>query len=193
MKGRPGLALAAALLTVAPLTAACGSGLNAETLREGTTIDGTNAQTGDLRVRDAYLAAPNGLEFPAGTDIPIYLTVANIGRRADTLTEASSPLGQIVVGPPRAASLQPGPVPSPSPATSSAPVDLPVGQAVAFGGAGAQMVLRQTTRTIRTASFVPITLRFAQSDELTIQAPVGSGYGAGAGASSSAEPAPSGS
>jgi copper(I)-binding protein len=181
------------LLTVAPLTAACGAGLNAETLREGTTIDGANAQTGDLRVRNAYLAAPNGLEFPAGTDIPIYLTVANIGPRADTLTEASSPLGQILVQPPRAASLQPGPLPSPTPATSSAPVDLPVGQAVSFGGSGGQMVLRQTTRTLRTASFVPITLRFAQSDQLTIQAPVGSGYGAGAGASSSAEPAPSGS
>ena len=188
MKGRPGLALAAALVTLAPLTAACGAGLNAETLREGTTIDGANASTGDLRIRNTYLAAPQGLEFPAGSDIPIYLTVVNIGDRPDTLTEATSPLGSILVQPasPGQAAGQAAP-----PAATTAPVEIPGGQVVTFGGTGPQMVLRQVSKPVRVASFVPVTLRFAQSDAVTIQAPVGSGYGPGAGPTSSEEAASS--
>lgn len=205
MKGRPRLALVTALLTLAPLTAGCGAGLNAETLREGSTIDGANAQTGDLRIRNGFLAAPQqSIQFPAGSDIPIYVSVSNIGDQADTLTEVTSPLGQVVVQPGPTASSQPSasataspaspspasPSPtSPSPAAGSQPVELPVGQTISFGGgSGPSMVLRQVSKPVRVASFVPITLRFEQSDEVTIQAPVGSGYGPGAGPTSSETP-----
>lgn len=185
MKGRPGLALAAALLTLAPLTAACGAGLDAETLNERTTIDGANAQTGDLRIRNGYLQAPDGIEHPAGSDIAIHLTVVNIGTRPDTLTEVTSSLGQVLV--------QPAGAPS-TPTAGSAPVNIPAGQAVAFGGTGAQISLRQVAQPVRIASIVPITLRFAKSDQVTIMAPVGSGYGPAAsssvGATGSSSPSP---
>lgn len=190
MKGRPGLALAVTLLTLAPLTAACGAGLHAETLNERTTIDGANAQTGFLRIRDGYLQAPpGGIEYPAGSTIPIRLTVVNIGDRPDTLTEATSPLGQVVV---QSASSS-----ASASAAGTEPVEIPAGGSVTIGGTGAtdaQMSLRQIPRSIRITTFVPITLRFGQSDEVTIMAPVGSGYGPGASGSGqpsdSAVPAP---
>lgn len=192
MKGRPGFALAAALLTLAPLTAACGAGLDAETLRAGTTIDGVNAQTGDLRVRNLFMAAPQAIEFPANSDIPVYVTVTNIGDRPDTLTEVTSPLGQVSLEPTAGdSSLSPVPSASPAGVPSSGPVALPAGQAVTFGlgEIGPRIVLRQVSKPVRVASFVPLTLRFAESDEVTVQAPVGSGYGPGAGPSPS-EPTP---
>jgi periplasmic copper chaperone A len=187
VKGRPGLALAAALLTLAPLTAACGAGLNAETLHEGTSIDGANAQTGDLRIRDGYLAAPQGIEFPAGSDIALHVTVANIGNQPDTLTGVSTPLGPVDVQP----SLTTRAVSAPSPTAGASDVSIPPGQSVTFGGSGQQLVLRQVTKPVRVAGFVPVTFTFAQAGQVTIMAPVGSGYGASAGPSSSGGPSPS--
>ena len=182
MKGRPGLALAAALLTLAPLTAACGAGLGAETLNERTTIDGANAQTGVLRIRDGYLLAPpGGIEYPAGSTIPIRLTLVNIGSQPDTLVEATSPLGQVAV--------QPASSSGSASAAGTAGVVIPAGESVSIGGTGGQMSLRQISRSVRIAAFVPITLRFAQSDQVTIMAPVGTGYGPGA--SSSGQPSDS--
>ena len=200
VKGRPGLVLAAVLI-LAPLTA-CGAGRSAETLHEGSTIDGANAQTGDLRIRDVYLPYPTADRWPAGATIPVYLSVVNTSQtQPDTLTGGSSPIGTVTVSPaggPPASPATPSPIPLSTPAVgTNTPVPLPGGQTVDFGaGSQARLVISGTTTPLRAAGFAPITLRFAEAGEVTVEAPVGSGYGPGAPPSggnspASGEPSPS--
>jgi copper(I)-binding protein len=78
--------LAAALVPLA--LSACGVGLDPQTYRERTTHDATNAQAGDLALRNVGIEPPEkgDKELGIGKDAQLTLAVVNPGTEKDTLT-----------------------------------------------------------------------------------------------------------
>lgn len=176
IRAKYGAMLAAAVLALAPLTAGCGAGNDAETLREATTIDGSSGSVGDLRLRNIHAPGPeSGSAYPTGSNIPIYLSVVSISSTgsADALVSATSPMGTVTVLPAGPSSI---PSPSPSAAGSGGQVPIPAGQAVSFGPGGPSLLLSATSKPVAAGSFVPVTLTFAQAGSVNVQAAVDNGY-----------------
>ncbi len=153
MKRRTRLAFVVAVLAVAPVTAGCGSGKNAVTAQEQAAIDGSQASLGDLRIRDLYAAAPPVDSYAVGADIPIYLSVANIGTTDDALLSASSQLGTVELG-------------------GAGVFQIKTGELTSFKPGGSYLLLRGIKRDLRASSSIPLTLTFAQAGSIDVQAPI---------------------
>jgi copper(I)-binding protein len=81
----------AALLTVA----ACGSGQLAQTSGMPPAVDGGSGQAGKIAVRNAQIAFPeSGRSYPAGSDVPLVVTIVNSGPTPDTLVSVTSPISK---------------------------------------------------------------------------------------------------
>jgi hypothetical protein len=81
----------AALLTVA----ACGSGQLAQTSGMPPAVDGGSGQAGKIAVRNAQIAFPeSGRSYPAGSDVPLVVTIVNSGPNPDTLVSVTSPVSK---------------------------------------------------------------------------------------------------
>lgn len=149
--------LAAALLSL--LLTGCGAGLNAQTYRERTAEDATNANVGVLALRDAAILPPakGASELTAGSDATLTLSVVNSSPTGDTLLSVSSPAAaatQLVDGGGRV-------VPS---------VDVPP-----HGSVDARtfaVLLRGLAKPLRPAMYVEVTFVFDHNGRVTFRVPV---------------------
>lgn len=73
------------------LTSACAAGQQAQTADAKPTLDGTQAQIGNIKLRGIAIVPPAGNSYPAGANARMRLVIANAGNRADNLTGVSSP------------------------------------------------------------------------------------------------------
>jgi copper(I)-binding protein len=88
-RGVRGLGVAVA---IALLTSACAAGQLAQTAEEQASIDGVNAEIGNIKLRALAIQPPaDGPYYPPGSDAALRVVVVNDGTSADTLTSIASP------------------------------------------------------------------------------------------------------
>ncbi len=80
-----GTALSALLVT------GCAAGQDAQTVNQRPPIDGASASAGNIAVRAAGLAAPEGTFYAKGDPAQLELVLVNNGTSDDTLTSVTSP------------------------------------------------------------------------------------------------------
>jgi copper(I)-binding protein len=76
--------------------AGCGAGQNTQTDSVQPAVNGTLGQLGDIMIRDAQFAYPNGGVYPAGGEGQLVLTIVNTGPTDDELVSVSSPVAESV-------------------------------------------------------------------------------------------------
>ncbi|MGH3940803.1 MAG: copper chaperone PCu(A)C [Pseudonocardiaceae bacterium] len=77
----------------------CGAGQTAQTASQAAAIDGANADLGAIALRDVLMPYPeehNGT-YPAGSDVPVHLTIVNETTRPDTLVSVTTPAARQVL------------------------------------------------------------------------------------------------
>ena len=144
------------LLCCALSLAACGTGREAQTYKQRTTADSTNAQVSTVDIRGLQVLAPTAGEVLAkGADAPVTGRFVNNAEADDTLVSATSPAATSVVltqgGKPV------GSVPLPS-------------LTITPGSYG--LTLTGLVADLRPGSYVPIELDFAKAGRTTVQVPV---------------------
>jgi copper(I)-binding protein len=69
----------------------CSAGQIAETAVKVPAVAGVDANVGDIAIRNAAVSFPaTGYNWPAGSDVPLQLQIANNGAKADELVSASA-------------------------------------------------------------------------------------------------------
>jgi copper(I)-binding protein len=113
----------AGLLVLGGLAVAgCGAGQVAQTAETQPTIDGSNAQAGDIAIRNAALEYPIGGAYEKGSDARLRMVVVNQGVVADVLTAVRTTAAEdvtITQGPSSAATGSATPEPSVAASASS--------------------------------------------------------------------------
>jgi copper(I)-binding protein len=73
------------------LVTGCAAGQNAQTVEQTPSIDGVQAEAGNIAIRAAGIAAPeSGTSYPKGSDAPLRMVIINRGTAADKLVSVSS-------------------------------------------------------------------------------------------------------
>ena len=150
--------VAAVVLCGAALSA-CGTGLEAQTYKARTPYDYTNAELGDLSLRNLAIEAPLSDGVLAKGDVATLTgAVVNTGATDDALTSASSDAAAtaklLVDGSPVTS------VPVPASGTS---------------GTTWAVSLEGLTKDLRAGQYVTVTLTFDKAGRTTLQVPVRSG------------------
>lgn len=141
---RPAAALAALVLT-AGTVAACGS--------DDAPVEGPR-----LAVSGAYVKEPPMPDMAAG-----YFTIANTGGKADTLTGVTSDIAEhATVHTTKANGAM----------AEAGPLAVPAGDRLVLRTGGYHVMLMDLKRKPKTGDTVTLTLRFATSSPITVQAPV---------------------
>src|SRR5215207_8867168 len=83
----------ALLMAVLAVLAGCASGHVAHTADQESAVNGASGEAGAIAVRDAVFAFPPGEEhyYPAGSTVPLRLTIVNTGDDEDRLVAVQSP------------------------------------------------------------------------------------------------------
>jgi copper(I)-binding protein len=88
---RLGAALGSGAAGVLLLTG-CAAGQHAQTVEQTPSIDGVQADAGDIAIRAAGIAAPeSGTSYSKGSDAQLRMVIVNRGTAADKLVSVSSP------------------------------------------------------------------------------------------------------
>lgn len=149
--------LAAALLTLT--LSACGVGRDPQTYRARTPADATNANVGDLALRNAAVLPPPAgqSELAMGGDASATLSVVNVSGESDTLVSVTSPAASSVA------------------LADAAGHTLPSVVIPAHGTAGPQdfaVTLHGITTALRPGMYVALTFTFDKNGRATFQVPV---------------------
>lgn len=88
------IAIAAAAVGLGLILGGCGSGQITQTDTQAAAVNGAMAEVGQVAVRDAQLAYPEGKQpvYKQGSDARLLVTIVNNGARDDQLLDVSSPL-----------------------------------------------------------------------------------------------------
>ena len=153
---RPAVLLGAPVLALA--LSACGAGFQANTYANRNLDDASNADAGEIALRNVYLASPDeGIEHASGSDVELLFAIANNSQQPDTLVEVrteDAESAEIVVGGRSVEEL-------PLPAASLSDPELAV-------------ELTGLTRAVRAGEFIDVVFRFERNGETTVKVPVGS-------------------
>lgn len=149
--------LAAGLLPL--VLTGCGVGLDPRTYRERTSQDATNAQAGDLALRNVAIQPPakGQAELGVGTDARLTLSIVNPGSDKDTLTAVSTPVAsstRLVDGSGR----------------EVAAVEVPAQGAADEGGFSVMLV--GLTKPLRPGVYIDVTFSFATNGRIKLSVPV---------------------
>jgi copper(I)-binding protein len=131
-RNRAPLALCGLIAALA--VAGCGAGQIAQTSIQVAAVEGANASTGQIALRNVVIEfdepAQGAAIYPAGADAPLEMTIVNSGAEMDRLVAASSPIASSVqisgvLGIPGGQALAvegaPAPVVAPLPTEAGAP------------------------------------------------------------------------
>jgi copper(I)-binding protein len=179
-------ALRAALvaLSAAFLTAACAAGQDAQTANEKPSLDGTQGSVGSIQLEGVALHSPPGSSYPASSNVPMSVYIANNGQSADTLTSVTSTAfsgWDVVATPSVQVSAAAGATPAPA---SGSPQQIGPGAALGFGltdltatGTGSattlvMMGLAKTSAPLYPGMAVKITFTFAKAGQTTLTVPI---------------------
>jgi len=163
---RPAVAVGVGLTL---LLGGCSTGQEAQTASQPPAVDGAQGQIGQIAVRNATLAYPEGGDrfYETGSDAPLLLTIVNMGNSEDELTSVTSPVaastrveGQHTLPPQRTLR-----------AIGAADESAEAAQNLAQGQI--RIVLEDLGEEVRPGKTVPVTLLFRQAGEVTVQVPVG--------------------
>lgn len=96
--GRRPLARAVAAVGVALTLVGCGAGQITQTDTQQPAVNGSHAVHGDLAISDFSLAFPAGKDkfYPAGSDVPLQLSIANRGGKSDKLVAVKTAIASSV-------------------------------------------------------------------------------------------------
>jgi copper(I)-binding protein len=73
------------------LVTGCAAGQNAQTVEQTPSIDGVQAEAGNIAIRAAGIAAPeSGSSYAKGSDAPLRMVIINRGTAADKLVSVTS-------------------------------------------------------------------------------------------------------
>jgi len=73
------------------LVTGCAAGQQAQTIEQTPSIDGVQAEVGDIAIRAAGIAAPeSGASYPKGSDAPLRMVIINRGATTDKLVSVTS-------------------------------------------------------------------------------------------------------
>ena len=183
---RIGIALAVA---AALLSSACAAGQHAQTADEKPSLDGTNASVGAIDLRGIAIEAPSGstVYYPAGADMQLKIVIVNNAEQDDQLTSITSPAirgwgayettadadavlnAHAASSAPASGTTTDAPLPS---AQKSVPI---VGNGrVGYSTPEAKgaLLLFGATKSIYSATSIPLTFTFANAGQVTVQVPV---------------------
>ncbi|MGH3932326.1 MAG: copper chaperone PCu(A)C [Pseudonocardiaceae bacterium] len=149
--------------------AGCGAGLTAQTASQAAAIDGANADLGAIALRNVLMPYPeehNGT-YPAGSDVPVHLTIVNETTSTDTLVSVTTPAARQVL-------LE---------GTTTIPAGMAVRGSADHSGAAApvspldvdelRIVLASTTRPLRPGLNIQLTFVFRDAGPVTLSVPMG--------------------
>lgn len=77
--------------------AGCAAGQISQTVDQVPNTDSASGEVGEIGVRDAIIATPDGPNYPAGSDAPITLWLTNSGGEPDTLTGITTSAGSVAI------------------------------------------------------------------------------------------------
>ncbi|MHA6802089.1 copper chaperone PCu(A)C [Salinifilum ghardaiensis] len=161
-------------LGAAVVLGGCSAGQTTETETQVAAVNGASKESGDIAIRDAQFTFPqDGTAYPQGSSAPVQLMIANSGETSDRLVGASSPYAASV--------------------DISGTTELPGDTALhAYGeqapGAEGSGYVQPTsnsdqrevaitvngfTEEIDPGVTIPVTFRFAEAGEITVQVPIG--------------------
>ncbi|MDQ4092114.1 MAG: copper chaperone PCu(A)C [Actinomycetota bacterium] len=162
-------ALVAACCASAPSLVGCSAGQITQTDSQVAAVDGTHADVGQsIALRDVLITAPphaNGT-YPAGSSVPVLLTIVNQGTRADRLINVTSPAASqvLVLG---TTTIPPGTNVTSTAGSASAGVQpqspLVVGQL---------RIVLTTSQPLRAGLNTPITFVFENAGTVTLPVPM---------------------
>jgi copper(I)-binding protein len=176
-----GLVMAAAML----VTSACAAGKQAQTANERPTIDGSNAQIGDIALRDIAIQAPASGTYETGQDAVLIGIIVNDGAKPDQLTDVTTKAanGWGAFKSASDASAVATADQAGTPASASPGATLPIagksvsvkpGERASFGvpNSTGAILLTDLTGRLYPAQTVKITFRFAHAGSVTMYVPV---------------------
>lgn len=185
---------------VAVALAGCGAGQITQTDTQKPAVNGTGGSVGALSISNAALAFPEGADhyYPAGSDAPLLLSIANRGAKDDRLVSVESPAAanvsitgdkkiiarhalQVLAEPAAADTTSPTSAPSGAhsqPGTSATPSVSPTADSDSSTDSGeigtARIVLRDLVRDLRPGQTIQVTLTFAEAGRITLRVPIAS-------------------
>ncbi|MDQ4038911.1 MAG: hypothetical protein M3313_11335 [Actinomycetota bacterium] len=170
-----------ALATIAALTG-CSAGQVTQTSSQVATIQGAQADVGDLGLRDIRILYPSGGTYAEGSTAELALVVTNQGLSEDTLIEVTGEFFESAILP------SDDPTPSSTTASTATPTATPSGEEPAQAGDAAPVPaqgilqfgtsetptiqLTDLTEEISVAEILTITFVFEQAGEVTVEVPV---------------------
>ncbi|WCN05142.1 copper chaperone PCu(A)C [Streptomyces sp. M92] len=116
---------------------------------------GQNGRVGDIMIRYAHVAEPQGEPWQPGDDVPAYVWLYNKGGEDDKLVGASTPNAASV----DIVSSDGKPLPG--------GVELPANKLVELESGKSHLVLRDVRRQIRGGDFMQFTMRFEDAGTAT--------------------------
>jgi copper(I)-binding protein len=106
----------------------CGAGQIAQTAQQSPTVDGQQAQVGQIAIRNAALEYPTSGVYERGADARLRMVVVNTGLSPDALTSVSSTVsGDVTISEGPAAEATGSASPSASESATSSPSETPSG------------------------------------------------------------------
>ena len=162
-------ALIAACCASAPSLVGCSAGQITQTDSQVAAVDGAYADVGEsIALRDALIPTPPHSDgtYPAGSSVPVLLTIINQGTRADRLIAVTSPAASqvLVLG---TTTIAPGTNVTSTGGSASAGVQpqspLVVGQL---------RIVLNTTQPLRAGLNTPITFVFENAGKVTLPVPM---------------------
>lgn len=174
-----------ACCAVALALAGCGAGQVTQTDSQVPLIDGSNADVGDIAIRDALIPYPKHEhgQYPSGSTVPVQLTLVNQGTTADTLVRASTPAASrvLVQG---TTTIPPGmsvatarefeqETASTDPTATEPTTTLPVEPVSPLDIGELRFLLVNTTGTLQPGENIELTLVFRNAGTVTMPVPMG--------------------
>ncbi|PZS12982.1 MAG: hypothetical protein DLM60_21520 [Pseudonocardiales bacterium] len=151
-------------LAAAAALVGCGAGQITQTDNQVAAVDGTSGNVGNaVALRDVLLSyppTPTGI-YPAGSTVPVVLTIINQGDQPDELVAVTSPAGKAQV---LGATQIPGGTKVISTAGSAGPISPLV--------VGELRILLNTTQPLHAGLTTPITFQFRNAGTLTLPVPM---------------------
>ena len=152
-------------LTVALPVVGCGAGQITQTDRQVAAVDGASGNAGNaIALRNVYIPFPPNKDgtYPAGSTVPVILTVINQGDSSDELIGVSSPAaGQAIV-------LGTTQIPAGTTVISTAGATEPTSPLVV----GELRVLLTTSQPLHAGLNTPLTFQFRNAGKITLPVPM---------------------